>query len=310
MIFERAEKVRITVLLDNYYSGLMPQRAGVTRPGPGKQKKPLMAGHGFSLLVEAIKGDKIQRLLFDSGHSPIFIRNNIEALSIDVTEIECAMLSHGHFDHFMGFYEVLVMRNGKKLPLYLHPKAFTKKVLKFPDGRIMELPQLDRNKLEELGAIIEEVELPTVVNEFFVISGEIERKRDFEKPWPLARVLREDGSDVVDYFIDEMALGIVIAGKGLAVISGCSHPGIINTIDHLENITGEKCCFVIGGFHLETTESETVIKTAVTLREKNIEMVVPCHCTGFYPTVEIYRTVGDKFVPSCVGTTFEIGEEI
>lgn len=310
MILERAEKVRITVLLDNYYSGLMQAKPGVIRPGPGRQKKPLMAGHGLSFLIEVSRGDKKRTLLFDAGHSGLFIKNNIEALGLNPEDFDCLMLSHGHFDHFLGIYDVLEMRGGKKIPLILHPEAFNKKALRFPDGRVMELPQLDRRKLEELGAMIEEVDKPVVVDEFFVVSGEIERKRDFEKPWQAARVIKEDGSDVVDYFRDELALGIVVEGKGLIVISGCAHAGIVNTIDHLENITGEKCCFVIGGFHLETADEERVMKTGVAMKERGIERVVPCHCTGFYPTVELYRMLPEAFVPNCVGTTFEVGGSI
>lgn len=304
---KKLNKATVTIILDNYYSGLMPSTSNVERPGPGKQKKPLMAGHGFSILVEAEGEYGTKRILFDAGHSGLFLLNNLEALSIDPGSIDTFVLSHGHFDHFMGIYDLLAKRK-TALPVVLHKEAFTTRALKRPDGSLMELPKLDKEKLKELGAIIEEIEHPFVLDEYFVVSGEIERKIPFEKPWQAARKLLPDGSDVVDYFIDEISIGVVVKDKGLVVISGCAHAGIINTVEHMENITGEKCYLVIGGFHLETADKERVMKTAVTLKNKGINFVVPCHCTGFYQTIELFNTLKDSFIASCVGTRITIGE--
>lgn len=298
------DKMKITILVDNYYDVLLPSHGPVKRVGPGQTKKPLMAGHGYALFVEVWEDGKYANMLVDSSHSPVVLLNNLEALDIDVDSIEGAFLTHGHFDHFGGFAG-FAERRGKPLSLYVHPDAFYPKLVVTPAGKKGPWT-FDRKVHEEKGIIFVEERLPTVVNNYFLISGEIERTTEFEKPWPAAKVVR-NGKETQDFFVDEQALGVLVKDKGLVVIAGCSHPGIVNMVRHMHNLTGEKILCVLGGFHLSILSADDVEKTINGILEFDPELVVPCHCTGFYPTCRMNNRLGDRLAVSSVGSVIEFG---
>ncbi len=297
---EAVDKVKITILVDNYYDVLLPSTEHVVRVGPGQTKKPLMAGHGFSIFAEVWKNGEYANMLIDAAHSDTVLLNNMEGLGIEPDSVQAMFLSHGHFDHYQGLMG-LAERRKKKLPVYVHPDAFYPKLLVTPRGKIG--PWIfDKEAHEEKGVEFIEERMPCVVNRFFLLSGEIERTTDFEKPWTAAKVLK-NGKEIQDYFLDEQALGILVKDRGLIVIAGCSHPGIVNMVKHMQNITGEKILCVVGGFHLSILPDEVVKKTVKALMEFEPELIMPCHCTGFKPTVMMFEMCGDRFAVNCVGSS-------
>ncbi len=300
------DRVKITILVDNYYDVLLPSTKYVKRVTPGQTKKPLMAGHGFSLFVEVWKGERYANILVDSSHSYIPLLNNLEALGIDPDSIETAFLTHGHFDHFGGFAGLAEKRT-KPLTVYVHPDAFYPKLVVTPAGKRGPW-NFDKKANEEKGITFVEERLSTIINDFFLASGEIERTTEFEKPWPAAKVIK-DGKEVQDLFIDEQALGVIVEGKGLVVMAGCSHPGIVNITRHMANITQERVLCVVGGFHLSILSEDDVEKTINGLAEFEPELVVPCHCTGFYPTCRMCVRLGERFAVNCVGSAIEFSKE-
>ena len=247
-----ADRLEVTVLVDNYTDvflesnevvkrGRMPARGGGVPAGrggiPAGQARPraagsLLAEHGFSCLIRVCAGPEEHLLLMDSGISPTCFLNNADVLGVDLSEVESAVLSHGHFDHFGGLIGFLG-RARRGMVLTLHPDAFLEFRTNNPAmGRAMEMPRLDEKALVEAGAVLSKVKgASTLASELVMVTGDVERVTSFEKGFPAIEA-KIDGEWVVDPFHHDQALAVKVKGKGLVVIGGCSHAGIINTVKH------------------------------------------------------------------------------
>jgi 7,8-dihydropterin-6-yl-methyl-4-(beta-D-ribofuranosyl)aminobenzene 5'-phosphate synthase len=240
--------------------------------------------HGLSYLLQADR-----TVLFDTGSSDL-IAYNAQRMNIDLQAIETIVLSHGHDDHTGG----LMLFEGQQL--ICHPDAFIKRMrkanaselgIRFSESQINERFRL----LKSRG--------PVRLSEQVFFLGEIPRTTDFEsKQTPF---IKEDGSD--DFVLDDSALA-VITPKGLVVISGCAHAGICNTIDYAMKVTGiEKIYLVMGGFHLLYDDAQTQ-KTIEWFKSRNIEQIIPSHCTSFSAQAAIYKSF--RFTPLKSGNVIEI----
>ncbi len=104
---------------------------------------------------------------------------------------------------------------------------------------------------------------------------------------------------------DDQAIVIEVAGKGLVVLSGCAHSGIVNTINYARQISGvEQVLAVLGGFHLARTPDDEIERTVVELKAFNPALISPAHCTGFKATAALARQMPGSFVLASVGTTY------
>ena len=303
MLFPRG--VTITTVVDNYLDVFETSTPVLERIVPGKLKKPLIAGHGLAFLVEIDLGEERFSLLMDTGNAFDFLRHNMEALGRGPKEVDALFLSHGHPDHYGGLLGFLAWR-GAPLPVYTHPDVFWPKYLATPRGKVGPW-ELERARLEEAGAELhcsrEVQELRTGV----YLTGEIPRRTGFEGGMPGARIIKE-GSDVVDPLLDEQALVVNLGEKGIVVVSGCSHPGIVNTIHHAREITGnERLSAVVGGFHLAQVSDEVLAQTAAAIKESKARLVVTGHCTGFRPNARLSGELGNVFAINCVGTRIILG---
>ena len=153
--------------------------------------------------------------------------------------------------------------------------------------------------------VIEEVGPSTLIDGMILVSGEVARTTDFEKGFPIHWAKR-DGVWVPDPLImDDQCAIVNVRGKGLVVVTGCGHSGIINIIEHAQALTGVDTVYtVVGGFHLTGGLFEPIIPaTIAALQRINPRYAMPGHCTGWSATHQLARAVPDAFIPNSVGTT-------
>jgi len=301
-----ADRLEVTVLVDNYADLLLMdttetvQRAQVAFPGT------LLAEHGLSCLVKVFAGSEEHWVLMDAGISNTCFLHNVDFLDVDLSRIESVVLSHGHFDHFGGLMGFLG-RARKGIPIIVHPDAFLEFRLNLPfREQPVDLPRLDEKAIEQTGAVINKIgPASTLASDLVLVTGDVERTIDFEKgfPWMEAMI---NGEWVVDPFHHDQGLAVRVKGKGLVVVGGCSHAGIINTVKHAQKVAGaDRVHAVLGGFHLSGALFEPII--GVTIEEmKKIapDLVAPMHCTGWKAIKQFSEEMPDQFVLNAVGTTY------
>lgn len=259
----------------------------------------LRAEHGLSLWIETGQ----TRILFDTGQSRDAVLANAEKLGIALAETDVIVLSHGHYDHTGGLIDVLSLAS--KARLVVHPEAFVSRYSIKSSGRprsigvseathaaIQKMPAERVTWSDQLVSIAPNV----------TVTGSIARRTDFEDTGgPF--FLDEDGRRS-DPIVDDQALWIDTP-EGLVVCLGCSHAGVINTLDAIEEAAGTaRFRAVIGGFHLVNADKSRLERTVEALRSKSIQTLVPCHCTGSR-AVELIRDAFGRQVSDCrAGVTF------
>lgn len=302
------DKVEVLTLQDNYIDLVSRDNTDVVlRAMPLKDmevKNSILAEHGFSAIVTVTKGENSRSVLFDFGFSEKGAAFNAEALSIDLGGIECTALSHGHMDHFGGMVE-LMKGVGKKLDLVLHPEAFRQpRYVKVTEDFKVFMPPLKREMIDKAGLVVKETKEPyPLVGGDVIFLGQIPRLTEYEKG--MASMHYEDsGVEKWDDIIDDTALCINVKGKGLVVISGCAHSGIVNTVNHAKETTGiDKVFAIMGGFHLTGPEMEPAVGPTIKgLAGFDPEYVIPTHCTGRNSIMRIEAAMPEKFIVNMAGT--------
>ena len=304
-ILKPVDKVEITVLVDNYIDIFVPPATNVDRRLSFDPSREILAEHGFSCLIKLFCGEEIHTVLLDAGLSQNCMFSNAGVLGIDLSDVEAAILSHGHFDHIGGLAEFF-RRAGKSIPLVLHPDAFVLRRLNNPARGPVELPQLDKAALRDAGADIRICSNPSsLADDHLLMTGEVERITPFETGMP-GMEMYEDGTWVLDPIRDDQALVIHVRNKGLIIVSGCAHGGIINTIHYSQKITGiPEVHAVLGGFHLTGPAFEPrIMPTISAMKEIDPDYIVPMHCTGWTAINRFIENIPGKCILNTVGTTY------
>jgi len=303
------DRVEVLTLMDNYVDVLLEDTEIVTRPpkaiGEEIPTDTLLAEHGLCLLVRVQRGTEKHTILFDTGYNSTGVLHNMEKLAVDPNETEAIVLSHAHMDH-TGSLHPIAAKLSAPIPLVVHPDAFLyPRFVEEKDGSKRRFPRtLVRQDLEHTNVKLQESKSPTpILDGSILVTGEIERTTAFEKGMPNAR-LETDGRLEPDPIRDDQALVMNLKEKGLVVISGCSHAGIINTVLYAKKLTGvEKVHAVLGGFHLSGASYEKILEDTIEmLKTLSPAVVVPMHCTGRKAMERFSREFSSSFVLNSVGS--------
>ena len=315
------DAVTVTTVIDNGVDLLAPAAAparGVTFGGPRRPSPVMEEGlacdalvgeHGFSTLLRIRRGERVSTVLYDAGLTPFGVRDNLRRLQVDLREIEALVMSHGHFDHTTGLEGILADLGRSGTPMVLHPDFWNRRRLKLEGTRLVEIPTPSRSWVRGSGVeLIEEGAPSLLFDSGLLVTGEVERTTGWEPGMPNQEAWR-DGTWRADHLVrDDQAAVINVDGKGLVVITGCGHAGIVNILRHVRKLTGiDRIYAVIGGFHLTGKVYAPIIGRVVdAIAEMDPAVVVPAHCTGWSAQLALAERLPEAFTPNAVGAAFEL----
>jgi 7,8-dihydropterin-6-yl-methyl-4-(beta-D-ribofuranosyl)aminobenzene 5'-phosphate synthase len=316
------DRVEVLVLVDNVTDTLSSVPAHVENEMPRLWRRGLRvwtghcmccAAHGLACAVTAWRGDEAHTLLFDTGPDAAVFERNVDRLGFDIGSVEAIVLSHGHWDHcgaMLRALEMIQIRNGgRPVPTYMHPGMYRPRALKTPDGALHPFGEVPLPAtLERQGAeVIHATEEQAILGGWAYVSGEIPRVCAFETGFPGHHRRTEDGSgwEPDPLLMDERFVALRVAGKGLVVLTACSHAGVVNVLTHA------RACFpdeplhaVLGGFHLAGANERVIPQTVEALRGFGLGTIAAAHCTGWRAVNALAAAFGDAVAPSAVGKTY------
>jgi 7,8-dihydropterin-6-yl-methyl-4-(beta-D-ribofuranosyl)aminobenzene 5'-phosphate synthase len=266
------------------------------------------AEHGFSMLIRILKGGKSHCILFDTGCSAEGVVENAKRMGVDLKEVEYIVLSHGHYDHFGGLLAALKAIGKAKLPVIVHEDMFKARGTAKNNGKVREYPEFPLKQLANSAQLIVTKQPVLFADDLMLVTGEIPRETSFEKGY-LQHRTKVKGLWKADPWIwDDRAIAFNVKGKGLVVILGCAHAGVINSVSYAQRITGGLDVYaVLGGFHLAGKDGEKRIEQTVdALKRFNPKLVAPSHCTGWRAMCAVAKALPDAFVWNSVGSFYQL----
>jgi 7,8-dihydropterin-6-yl-methyl-4-(beta-D-ribofuranosyl)aminobenzene 5'-phosphate synthase len=320
---EPVDRVVVTTLVDNTADMLLPDVGPVRRWGLSGTGGPLpvapsgvavgrstldflRAEHGYSALVDVYQGGRMHRVLYDAGVSPFGLVENLDRLGISPETFHAIVLSHGHFDHVAGLHGLIKRIGGRKLPVLLHPDFWSRRRIASPD-RFVDLPTPSRAGIEDAGFdLIEDRQPSFLLGGALLVTGEVPRTTAFETGLPPGHQAWVDGQWRHDPLVHEdQALVAHVRGRGLVVITGCGHAGIVNIVRQAKRLTGvDQVYLVTGGLHLR--DGPVLAETVAALTEERPQLVVPAHCTSWLAHHALYDAMPQAYQPNSVGSRFEL----
>jgi 7,8-dihydropterin-6-yl-methyl-4-(beta-D-ribofuranosyl)aminobenzene 5'-phosphate synthase len=318
---EPVDSVVVTTLMDNVTDIFMPDQGPARRAGPAGGSRPaavmaggqapdvLIAEHGFSVLVTVAKAGREHRFLFDAGTSPDGVVDNMRRLEIDPGSIEAIVCSHGHFDHTTGLDGLIRVLGRTSMPVLIHPHFWRRRRITLPGREPLEIPTTSRQALAGAGFDIIEEQQPSFLFERSVlVTGEVPRTTGYEPGFPPQQAWLGGSWQPDPLVLDDQALIIIVQGKGLVVLTGCGHAGVVNIARYARRLTGGQPLYaLLGGFHLNGPLFEPLIPRVLDdLAAMNPGVLVPAHCTGWRAQHAMSARFPDAFIPNTVGSSFHL----
>ena len=244
------DSVSITTLVDNYFDLLLTDQGPAKRLGlpttetpraaaaaveEGKTPDTPLAEHGFSAMITLTSNGREHRVLFDTGMSPDGLVENMRRLGQSPKDLGAIVLSHGHLDHTTGMDGLMRTLGRANLPVFLHPEAWSRRRLVLPGREPFELPTPSKSAIKGAGfEIIEEKQPSFLLDGSLLITGEVDRTTEFEKGMPIQQAWRNGEWQPDPLVLDDQAAILNVRDKGLVVITGCGHAGIVNILRYAE----------------------------------------------------------------------------
>jgi 7,8-dihydropterin-6-yl-methyl-4-(beta-D-ribofuranosyl)aminobenzene 5'-phosphate synthase len=228
-------------------------------------------------------------------------------LDIDATTIEAIVCSHGHFDHTTGLDGLIRTLGRPNFPVLIHPHFWRRRRAVFPGREPQELPTTSRRALEDAGFDILEDRQPSFLFERSVlVTGEVARTTGYEPGFPVQQALVDGAWTPDPLVLNDQALVVDVKGKGLVVMTGCGHAGVVNICRYVHRLVRERPLYaVLGGFHLNGPLFEPLIpQVCADLAAMQPSVLVPAHCTGWRAQHAMAAHFPDAFIPNSVGTRF------
>jgi 7,8-dihydropterin-6-yl-methyl-4-(beta-D-ribofuranosyl)aminobenzene 5'-phosphate synthase len=319
--FGDTQDVEITVLVDNRADLLVRSTDTVKR----FTEEPLLAEHGFAALVDL--KDAGLRILWDAGMTQLALLENARRMKLDLATVDKIALSHGHGDHYAALPDVVRMAarapapreweqdaplddirawvKGRRAPVIAHPAAFRERWWIDKDGKKHGPRITPRAEWEAAGAEIILSAGPHELGPGCWTTGAVPRRSFEQAGTPLGAHFREGDLFVRDYLDDDQSIVINVGDKGLVVLTGCAHAGIINTVGYAREISGvDRVWAIMGGFHLAPAKDEEIQRTIDEIQKMAPAMIVPSHCTGFQAISQFATQMPAVFVLGAVGTRY------
>ncbi len=279
-----------------------------------------VACHGLSVLVTGRVGEERHTVLFDAGpYGDVWIANT-QRLGIDISTIETVFLSHWHWDHSGGLpVAVAAITDARRragletsVVLDLHPDRPDQRGMKMPWGTVVMLPEEPTlNELEQAGGrVASHADAHLIGAGFFLGSGEIPRITAYETGLEGHHTFRGDIGGPDPLILDERFLAAEVRGRGVTVLSACSHAGIVNAcLAARHHIPDTPIDLVLGGYHLAGAAMQQRIGATVADLDTLIDprLVAPGHCTGWRAKAALADCFAPgRYAPSFVGTSYSL----
>jgi len=318
----QADRAEILILVDNVTDNLSSVPAYVETEMPRLWKRGLKlwsgrcmccAAHGLACAVTVWRGATAHTLLFDTGPDDNVFGRNVERLGFDMGGIESIVLSHGHWDHsgaMLLALEMIQLRNGgRPVPTYMHPGMYRSRAMKAADGSMRPFADVpSQAQLEQAGAlVVNAVEPQLILDDLFFVSGEIPRVTAFETGMQGQHRRTLDGQDWEPdpLVIDERFIAVSVKGKGVVVLTACSHAGVVNVMTHARDCFADETLYgVLGGFHLSGGNERIIPETVAALRAFDLKTIAAAHCTGWRAVNALANAFGDAVAPAAVGKVY------
>ena len=265
-----------------------------------QDRSETVAEHGFSAYIETDLGN----FLFDTGKGKTVVHNAL-VFQKDLNLINKIVLSHSHGDHTGGLPDVLRLQRQKPIDVYAHPDIFLYKYRKKNEKKSYAGIPFTQGYLEKMGARFVFNTEYVEIEEGVFLTGEVPRETPFEGGDMGDRFAVRDGKEIADIISDDQSM-IIHTEKGLLIVLGCAHAGIVNVVNHIIKKTGlESIYAIVGGTHIGFSGEVQLQGSIKALKSFQIQHLIPSHCTGLEAIFRIKQEFEDLFQFSRVGFTLE-----